>query len=209
MQVGPSPSPIIINGRGGPTDWVSLVLALGAFVVAVLALYLSNLKRAEIIVDVAPDQTPRIELETGVGVGGGKSWPTAVRLVLPIVAFNTGARTGVLTKIGLREFEDRPDPLLFLTEMPRPLMDINEAFEAGQLRVYVPNLHLELDLPGDPNFPELEGRLLGRSVRVLLSYRFLRGRSVLPRRRRNILQERSLWIDVSLEPLVSNLGLGK
>jgi hypothetical protein len=176
--------------------------------VAVLSLYLTNLKRAEIVVDVAPDQQVRIELGAGRS-WGNRIWPTDARLIIPLVAFNVGARTGVLTRIELKSFTDGPDPPLFRTQSPRLLMDPSDAFEGGQLRVYTPIVAADLDLPKDPyrgeppEFSGLDGRLQGRAVRIVVAFRFLRGRSLFPRgRSRHLVAERSFPIDVSVQQFI-------
>lgn len=86
------------------------IAATLAFLAALSALFLSNLKRARIELWVDPGVEP---------VVGSRSWsgghPTALRLKVKLIAYNSGARGGVLSNVTVGFGNEGGDGLLELT----------------------------------------------------------------------------------------------
>lgn len=89
-------------------EFTSLVIAVAALLVSVSALYQST-KRAEIHVVDSPGATPAVR----DGSWNSATGPDGLRIKVPILIYNTGARGGVLVNIRLKTVED-PTGLLKL-----------------------------------------------------------------------------------------------
>src|SRR5438105_2420899 len=107
MTPSPSPTVIVLNGGSGIVQWLSFAVAALAFLVAALTLILSNLKRANIAVEVQSGLPLTIDASGGMDIKG-QFWPTDARIGLNLVAYNTGGRTGILTVIELNSFDEHP-----------------------------------------------------------------------------------------------------
>jgi len=97
------------------TTVVGVILAGGAFVISVLSLYLSNLRRANIV--IRPLDRP---IRTGGGTrrGNDGELPHEAPVWLQLGAVNLGARAGVLTDIGATRTQT--EHVVIQSSEPRP-----------------------------------------------------------------------------------------
>lgn len=187
-----------------PPEIISLTLAGAAFLLTILNLYLTNLKRAEIEATTLPDNPPSMWSDGWESRGKEGKWPQSPHLRLPMVAYNVGARTGVLTRIILTRLQEVPatDPL-FVGAGPTPMLlqELDEAFKAGTLNRYAPNVRFELTVPkGD--LPGLKERLSRKkAIELTVTFRYLKGRAKCPwpHRHSAVTKETVLDIMVPLE----------
>jgi hypothetical protein len=192
-------------------DVMSLGLALLAFLVAVLSLYLGNIKRAEIVVTFLPDEPPTVSSQVWTDLGDEGRFPQEAVLAMPLVVYNVGARAGAITRIRLERLDEIPagDPLFIeFGTVPRDLAG-KEVYESGALRVLTPNVSMRFSFPiSNPtdDLVTLRRRLSDREgLKVGLSYRYIKGRSLIPWRRHHpTVIDEGLEFDVSLRPYLDS-----
>lgn len=188
--------------------WITLGLSVTAFIIAVLAVYLESVKRADIWLALVPDQPPILVISSSAQEG--RTWPAGVSIRIPVVAANSGARGGVLTEVSLRQLQEHEsDPTLFAGygPMPRRLLDGMREIDGGSVRQdqFDIELPFAMAVSADPstNLASLE-RVLKQKDRleITLGYTYLKGRSLVPLRRHNALDvHRELQFSIALSPL--------
>jgi hypothetical protein len=169
--------------------WITLGLSVTAFIIAVLAVYLESVKRADIWLALVPDQPPILVISSSAQEG--RTWPAGVSIRIPVVAANSGARGGVLTQVSLRQLEEHEsDPTLFAGygPMPRRLLHGMREIDSGSVRQdqFDIELPFAMAVSAEPstNLARLE-RVLKQKDRleITLGYTYLKGRSLVPLRR--------------------------
>lgn len=189
---------------------VSLVFAGAAFLLGLLTLYFTNLKRAEIEVTLLPDRLPTLRSYRWTPRGEEGHWPEDPLLRIPMAAYNIGARTGVLTRIILTQFEElpRPNPIFVLPgKLPLLLEEPNDSFEAGTLRFYTPEIPFRLTVP-NYDLAQLKERLAnGREIECSITYRYLKGRAKRPwpHYHTATIQDETLKIRISMKDFAAHI----
>jgi hypothetical protein len=157
-------------------DWPSFGLALAAFLVALAALYLSSLKRAEMWAAVPPDVPPYL---------ADASWDQEKqiltrRLHCRIAMFNSGARSGALTKI--EAVVRRPEFFELGGTVPIPNFIGGQSgmlpFPAGDAQALV--LEISLRVRRDDAL-RIQGAA-SPEAKIAVQYSYLRGRRLRLRR---------------------------
>lgn len=189
--------------------WITLGLSVTAFIIAVLAVYLESVKRADIWLALVPDQPPSLVISTA-SAQEGRTWPAGVSIRIPVVAANSGARGGVLTEVSLRQLEEHEsDPTLFAGygPMPRRLLHGMREIDSGSVRQDQFDIELPFAMAVSAN-PSTNRASLERALKqkdrldITLGYTYLKGRSLVPLRRHNALDvHRELQFSIALTPL--------
>lgn len=153
------------------SDTLSLILASAAFVVAVVGLYLTNVRRADI--DLIQVPRPIWAREQTVREEGP---PVRAELQISVAAINSGARPGVITDLIVERTSDR----FFVIEGGNPNPNFRDGelgalpVLSGETRVFIVQV--------TTSFPEesVAGWRSGSfsSFDVTISYTFLRGRKI-------------------------------
>jgi hypothetical protein len=220
------PSPRVVRGRRvkvisvfvtehveafTASNVISLWLAGAALLLSILTLYLTNLKRAEIEATTLPDKPPSMWSDGWESRGEEGKWPQNPYLRLPMVAYNVGARSGVLTRIILTRLQEVPatDPL-FVGAGPTPMLleDLDEAFKAGTLKRYAPTVRFKLTVP-ERDLPRLKEHLSRkRAIELTVTFRYLKGRAKRPwpHRPGAVTKETRLDIRVPLEQFAAEIA---
>jgi hypothetical protein len=194
-------------------EGVAIVLAAAAFIVAMLGLYLTNLKRAEIRVAEIPGSPPHVWAENWSEVKDVGRWPGSPWLYIPLLVYNVGARAGILTRVSLARLDEVPNtnPLFVKLDLPVMLIGDNIAIEAGAVLPHPtigPGLRIGFPLgTTSENVETLKARLdQKRELRIRVAYRYLKGRSLLPWRwDRPVTVDKHLDFVIPLEAFAANV----
>ena len=193
------------------TDVLTVGMSAAALIVAVLAVYLGSMKRADIWLALVPSRPPHLRVNQSSVVDERRVWPAAVSLDIPVVVANSGARPGVVTDIALEYLEEvKARPVLFIEygPLPRSLTPTMQELEGGSVRQYQFEVPLPYSFPlsveAGENLAALERLLEGKErLDVTIRYTYVKGRSFLPTRRRTtaLAESRHLRFGVDLRSL--------
>lgn len=208
---------MVIGVSYAQVNLASDILAGGAFLVAVVTLYLTNLKMAKI--DVLPMTGRHWVRPSGTLISGTNMMLAEhADLRLSLSAYNGGARAGVLTSVRLEELREVPEepPLFEQVPVPLELLHPPQGLEAGDVDL-LDLIRIELrpvmQATDDRSVQALAAvweqltQLADRKTRldVRVSWRYATGRRRL--RNRHELRERGgeLAFSVPMEPFRRNL----
>jgi hypothetical protein len=156
------------------SDVISLALATGAFVVAVLSLYLGNLRRADVEMIVLSHRP----IQLGSQKRRDEGPPERGEIRVPVAVINSGARPGVLTGLDVK----RSRGPFFEIEgcTPEPNFRDGElgarALLSGESAVIIASVATRF--PDEAVGAWRTGAF--RSFDIVLSYSYLKGKKVRP-----------------------------
>jgi hypothetical protein len=156
-------------------ETVSIILASAAFIVAVVSLYVGNLRRADIEILHLPGR-PYLGMNQQRREEGP---PVRAELNVPVVAINLGARPGVLTGLDV----ERSVAPLYTIEGCHPTNPNWRDGAAGAFPLLSGESHVMI-VAVTMSFPEesvaawRDGRF--SSFEIVLTYSFMKGRRIRP-----------------------------
>lgn len=160
---------------GSSVDTVALVVAGAAFVVALLSLYLGNVKRADIALIWLPDRPIRLGDHQ---VRRDEGPPQRAAIWIPVAVVNAGARPGIVTGLDVERTHTR-----FITiEESAPLPNFRDGalgalpVLAGETQVLIVSVTTAFAEESVAAWRSGEFS----SFDIVISYSYLRGRRIRP-----------------------------
>lgn len=175
--------------------------ATAAFAIAAVALWASNLKRADVRLYPVPEIAPSLG-----STGWSGAVPTDVRIVAVIYGYNSGARGGLLSTAQAEFKEDKGETAFAAGAQyfqPAGGPGLPQAFEAGDVHRFTLEFRVTPTATG-PTDVEILRSLMAmlepkNKITVLINYSFVKGSSLKPwRRGRPVSRRRRLRFEVPL-----------